>query len=153
MKIIQKLSSVALLFTLLGCTEKLPSSHVEHVMPKDMTSDQMEDVALYIKEYEKLPTFYMTKKEARSKGWEGGALNQVIEGKAIGGDVFGNYEGVLPEIDGTYYECDIDTLNKESRGTKRIVYNDDSLDIDIYYTDDHYETFDLLYGDGLYEGH
>ena len=42
-----------------------------------------------------------------------------------------------------YYECDIDT-NGSYRGAKRIVYSNDGL---IYYTEDHYETFELLYGE------
>jgi Guanyl-specific ribonuclease Sa len=60
----------------------------------------------------------------------------------IGGDVFGNYEGVLPDY-GKYHECDIDTKGKK-RGKKRIVYSDDGR---IYYSDDHYESFELLYGE------
>ena len=44
----------------------------------------------------------------------------------------------------SYTECDIDTLGAKSRGAKRIVFSDDGL---IYYTEDHYESFELLYGD------
>ena len=51
----------------------------------------------------------------------------------------------MPEADGrTYAECDIDTLGADSRGAKRIVFSNDGL---IYYTEDHYETFELLYGE------
>ena len=57
----------------------------------------------------------------------------------------GNYEGLLPEADGrTYTECDIDTLGADSRGAKRIVFSNDGL---IYYTEDHYKSFELLYGE------
>ena len=63
----------------------------------------------------------------------------------IGGSSFGNFEGLLPEADGrSYQECDIDTLGADSRGAKRLVYSNDGL---IYYTDDHYESFTLLYGE------
>ncbi|MBE6129229.1 MAG: hypothetical protein E7185_08145 [Erysipelotrichaceae bacterium] len=86
----------------------------------------------------------MTKKEARKLGWDGGALSQVVSGMCLGGDVYSNYEGVLPDIPGNYYECDIDTLNRKKRGEKRIIWSDDW---DIYYTEDHYETFEKLYGD------
>lgn len=66
-------------------------------------------------------------------------------GKCIGGSRFGNYEGLLPEADGrTYTECDIDTLGADSRGAKRIVFSNDGL---IYYTEDHYKSFELLYGE------
>lgn len=102
-----------------------------------------EDVALYIHLYGELPLNFMTKKHAKALGWEGGSLEPVAPGMCIGGDYFGNYEGLLPE-DREYTECDIDTLGKNSRGAKRIVFSDDGL---IYYTEDHYESFELLYGE------
>ena len=102
-----------------------------------------DDVALYIHTYSDLPLNFMTKKQARDLGWEGGSLEPVAPGMCIGGDYFGNYEGLLPE-DREYTECDIDTLGKSSRGAKRIVFSDDGL---IYYTEDHYESFELLYGE------
>ena len=104
-----------------------------------------EDVALYIYTYGELPSNFMTKKEARSLGWEGGGLDGYADGMSIGGDRFGNYEGLLPDAEGrTWTECDIDTLHANSRGAKRIVFSNDGL---IYYTDDHYESFELLYGE------
>ncbi len=43
-------------------------------------------------------------------------------------------------------ECDIETMHQESRGTKRLVY---SNNFDIYYTEDHYNTFIKVYsGEG-----
>ena len=102
-----------------------------------------EDVALYIHTYGCLPQNFMTKNEARKLGWEGGGLEEFAPGMCIGGDHFGNYEGLLPE-DREYTECDIDTLGASKRGAKRIVFSDDGL---IYYTDDHYESFELLYGE------
>ena len=102
-----------------------------------------EDVALYLHTYGKLPLNFMTKKEARSAGWSGGSLEEYAPGMCIGGDRFGNYEGVLPE--GNYHECDINTLGEKRRGPERLVYSDDGR---IYYTSDHYETFTLLYEGG-----
>ena len=103
----------------------------------------MEDVALYLYLYGELPDNFITKKEARALGWEGGSLEPFAPGMCIGGDKFGNYEGLLPEEGGrTYMECDIDTLYADSRGAKRIVYSSDGL---IYYTEDHYESFELIY--------
>ena len=101
----------------------------------------MEDVALYIHTYGKLPLNFMKKSQARSLGWSGGSLEDYAPGMCIGGDRFGNYEGILPE--GNYHECDINTLGRSRRGAERIVYSDDGR---IYYTKDHYETFILLYG-------
>lgn len=101
-----------------------------------------EDVSLYLYTYGELPDNFITKKEAKKLGWQGGSLEDYAPGKCIGGDHFGNYEGTLPE-DEDYHECDIDTLGKDSRGAKRLVYSDDN----IYYTEDHYKTFELIYGD------
>ena len=101
-------------------------------------------VALYIYTYGHLPDNFITKKEANELGWpEEGNLGQVAPGKSIGGDYFGNYEGLLPKKKGRkYYECDIDFKGK-SRGAKRIIFSNDGL---IFYTDDHYESFEQLYG-------
>ena len=102
------------------------------------------DVSLYLNTYGHLPDNFITKSDARALGWSGGGLDDYADGKCIGGDRFGNNEDLLPEARGRqYYECDIDTLHRDSRGAKRIVFSDDGL---IYYTDDHYESFELLYG-------
>ena len=102
-----------------------------------------DDVALYIHTYGHLPDNFITKKDAQALGWPGGSLEPYAPGKCIGGSRFGNYEGLLPEADGrTYTECDIDTLGADSRGAKRIVFSNDGL---IYYTEDHYKSFELLY--------
>ena len=104
-----------------------------------------DDVSLYIYTYGKLPKNFITKSEAQDLGWSGGSVERYKEGAAIGGDKFGNYEGLLPKKSGRkYYECDIDTKGKSSRGAKRIIFSNDGL---IYYTSDHYESFTLLYGD------
>lgn len=104
-----------------------------------------DDVALYIHTYGHLPDNFITKKDAQALGWPGGSLEPYAPGKCIGGSRFGNYEGLLPEADGrTYTECDIDTLGADSRGAKRIVFSNDGL---IYYTEDHYKSFELLYGE------
>ena len=112
---------------------------------EDGTYSSKEDVSLYILTYGKLPSNFITKSEARALGWDGGSLEPYAPGKCIGGDRFGNYEELLPEASGrTYTECDIDTLGASSRGAKRIVFSNDGL---IYYTEDHYESFELLYGE------
>ena len=104
-----------------------------------------EDVSLYLYTYGTLPENFITKDEARELGWEGGSVEKYAPGYAIGGDTFGNREGLLPKASGRiYYECDIDTNGADSRGAKRIVFSNDGL---IYYTDDHYESFTLLYGE------
>lgn len=117
----------------------------EALLPEDGTYTAKEDVALYLHQYGHLPDNFITKKEAQALGWSGGSLEPYAPGKCIGGSKFGNYEGILPEAPGRKYtECDIDTLGAKSRGAKRIVFSNDGL---IYYTDDHYESFTLLYGE------
>ena len=111
-------------------------------LPEDGSYTTAEDVAAYLAAYGHLPGNFLTKKEARALGWEGGSLEPYAPGCCIGGDRFGNYEGALPE--GDYHECDIDTLGADRRGAKRLVYSDDGR---IYYTEDHYESFTLLYGE------
>lgn len=102
-----------------------------------------DDVALYIHTYGRLPSNFVTKKEAEAAGWSGGSLEPYLPGKCIGGSHFGNYEGLLPKAKGrTWTECDINTLGKRSRGSERIIFSNDGL---IFYTDDHYESFIQLY--------
>ena len=117
----------------------------QEVIAEDGAYTTKEDVALYLHTYDHLPDNFMTKKEAQALGWEGGSLEPYAPGMCIGGSYFGNYEGLLPEAEGReYHECDIDTLGAEKRGAKRIVYSNDGL---IFYTDDHYESFTILYGE------
>ncbi len=97
----------------------------------------VENVVLYLDTYGELPDNYITKNEARDLGWNGGSVENYQDGAAIGGDRFGNREGLLP--DGSWVECDIDTEDENSRGAKRLVFNlEDGL---YYFTDDHYESF------------
>ena len=110
------------------------------------TYTSKDDVAKYIYLYGHLPSNFLTKSEAKKLGWVSneGNLDEVAPGMSIGGDYFGNYEGLLPEAeDRDYYECDID-FDGTYRNDKRIVFSNDGL---IYYTDDHYESFTLLYGE------
>ncbi len=157
---LKKLSSVLLLGMLLlaflaGCAQTGTSGQsatktdVQTVtcpaIDKNGSYSSKDEVALYLHLYGKLPSNFITKKEAQALGWDGGSLEPYAPGKSIGGDYFGNYEGNLPKKKGrTYHECDIGTKGKRSRGAKRIVYSNDGL---IYYTPDHYETFELLYGE------
>ena len=120
-------------------------TEAEDVIAPDGTYTTKEDVSLYIYTYGHLPSNFMTKKEAQALGWPGGGLDGYADNMCIGGDRFGNYEGLLPDAEGRKWtECDIDTLNADSRGPKRIVFSNDGL---IYYTGDHYESFELLYGE------
>ncbi len=114
------------------------------VIDKNGRYTSKEDVALYIHTYGKLPSNFITKRDAQELGWESreGNLWEVTDRMSIGGDKFGNYEEILPTKKGRkYYECDIN-YNGGYRGDERIVFSNDGL---IFYTDDHYETFEQLY--------
>lgn len=163
------LLALAMLFSLVGCgadapvqdDSSLPQQEQQDAqnapsedagMPdetaqidEDGSYTTKDDIALYIHTYGHLLDNFITKKDAQALGWPGGSLEPCAPGKCIGGSRFGNYEGLLPEADGrTYTECDIDTLGADSRGAKRIVFSNDGL---IYYTEDHYKSFELLYGE------
>lgn len=126
-------------------SEKTDDGSDTAALDEDGIYTNKEDVAAYIHAYGHLPSNFITKKEAEKLGWSGGSLEPYAPGKCIGGSRFGNYEGILPEKKGrTYTECDVDTLGASKRGAKRIVFSNDGL---IYYTGDHYETFELLYGE------
>ncbi len=114
------------------------ASIVEIVKDGEYTSK--ESVAAYVRKFSgALPKNFITKRQARALGWQGGPLEPYAPGKSIGGDRFGNYERRLPALSaGFYKECDIDTKGKP-RGAKRLVFT--SKGKRIYYTEDHYKTF------------
>ena len=114
-------------------------------LPEDGSYTTKEDVCAYLITYGHLPSNFISKNDARTAGWEGGSLEPYCPGKCIGGDRFGNREGLLPTAKGRIWtECDINTLGKRSRGAERLVFSNDGL---IYYTEDHYVSFQLLYGE------
>ena len=147
------LMSVLSLSLFTGCAKEnmeLAADILTEVMETELAEDgtytSKDEVAEYLYLYGHLPSNFITKKEAKKLGWVSseGNLDEVAPGMSIGGDYFGNYEGLLPEADGRdYYECDID-FDGTYRNAKRIVFSNDGL---IYYTEDHYESFELLYGE------
>ena len=120
--------------------EDAPSEAASQILPVLGNSYyDLVNVVLYLEAYNELPPNYITKSEAQALGWEGGSVEKYKEGAAIGGDTFGNREGLLPAADGRRYtECDIDTHGYKSRGSRRLVFSNDGL---YFYTSDHYETF------------
>ena len=131
-------------------TESEEESLQESVTEKEVQVEEngnytsKEEVALYIHTYGKLPVNYITKKEAQDMGWDPskGNLSDILPGMSIGGSAFGNYEGALPRANGRrYFECDID-YDGGYRGAKRLVYSNDGL---VFYTEDHYNTFEQIY--------
>lgn len=133
--------------TLLEAPVQQPTAEVTQAAISESSAYSSKDeVAEYLHEFGHLPPNYLTKKEAQDLGWvtSKGNLWEVAPGKSIGGDRFGNREGLLPEAPGRkYYECDID-FDGSYRNAKRIIYSNDGL---IFYTEDHYESFQQLYGE------
>lgn len=125
-----------------GCIsdDSTSQNDINHTVDESGQYTTKEDVASYINTYHKLPNNFITKKEAKKLGWEGGSLEKYAPGKSIGGDKFTNREKSLPDGK-TYTECDINTQGASSRGAERIVFSDD---FKIYYTHDHYKTFTSL---------
>lgn len=112
-----------------------------------------DEVALYLHAFEELPPNYLTKSDARDLGWDSskGNLWDVAPGCSIGGDRFGNREGLLPR--GSWYECDV---NYEGgyRGAERLLFSEGGM---ICYSGDHYNSYEVLYEewyfeDGFYRG-
>lgn len=117
-------------------TEFLNSSFEE--IKEDEVYYDKKDVSEYIKKYNGLPSNYITKDEANKIGWSVEDNDELV----IGGDRFGNREKKLPDKKGrVYYEADLIEGYSNNRGPSRLVYSNDGL---IFYTNDHYETFEEL---------
>ena len=119
-----------------------PAALSEDVPTEDGSYTDVEDVAYYLHTYGHLPDNYITKAEAEDAGWvsTGGNLWDVAYGASIGGDRYWNSGGQLPKGE-KYYEADVN-YDGGYRGSERIVYTDDGS---IWYTTDHYESFEQLY--------
>ncbi|CAI8749982.1 ribonuclease domain-containing protein [Chryseobacterium sp. IT-36CA2] len=96
-------------------------------------------VISYVKQNHKLPDYFITKNEARKQGWDPsrGNLCEVLPGKAIGGDKFGNREGRLPDGE-KYFEADVN-YHCGGRNADRIIYTQNG---DVYLTKNHYKSFE-----------
>ena len=88
----------------------------------------------------RLPDYYVTKEEAASFGWipKKQNLSEVLPGKMIGGNIYQNRRGLLPEKQGRIWrEADFD-FTEGYRNSKRILYSNDGL---IFVSYDHAQTF------------
>lgn len=142
-------SLLALALAAILLTGLLPAALAEQVIQLSaadypVTEDgwylSMQEVAVYLATYAHLPDNFITKNEAAGRGWDSrkGNLWTVAAGYAIGGDRFGNYEGLLPDQKGRRWtECDVN-YDGGYRGGERVVFSNDGL---IYYTADHYADF------------
>jgi ribonuclease len=109
--------------------------------PSDEPCISRECVSAHIRRTGALPQNFITKKQAGELGWQGGDLWRYARGKSIGGDRFGNFERRLPDKKGRIWrECDIE-YRGGPRGAKRLIFSNDGL---IFYTADHYESFERV---------
>lgn len=156
MKVKKYFSYLLILFLFLFSACKLNNNSKDHFDSKTIEEDfkesasktydedkyyySLEDVSGYLIEFKKLPPNYLTKKEALALGWEPrkGNLWDVTDKGVIGGDYFGNFEEKLPKA--KYKEADVN-YSGGRRGSDRIIYDED---INIYYTKDHYQTFERI---------
>lgn len=155
--LLQKVTLLVLMSLLLsgllcgGCTiSNIDNSNqtappaIDITITEDGQYTSQKDVAAYLHMYNHLPSNFITKKDAKALGWNSkdGNLAEVAPRMSIGGDSYGNYEKLLPDADGRkYYECDIN-YDGGYRNSERIVYSNDGL---IFYTNDHYKSFEPLY--------
>jgi hypothetical protein len=100
----------------------------------------IEGADAYLADFGFLPEYYISKKQAQKSGWQNwkGNLDEVLPGKMIGGDIYKNKDGKLPQSPGrVWYEADI---NYEGgyRNSQRILYSSDGL---MFVSYDHYKTF------------
>ena len=141
----------ALMLLLAGCGINVPvpgqvavppaaTQPVSAVTQAPAAITEPQAIADYLFRYGQLPDNFITKAEAKALGWDSSKnyVSDVAPGKSIGGDRFGNYEGLLPKAGGrTYREADCNYTGGP-RGAERIVYSSDGL---VFYTSDHYNTF------------
>lgn len=120
-----------------NCEEVLPVFNQKYLQGKINVS-QLIDIIRTLNRTQRLPSYFVTKKEARRLGWKPGVYFQripALQGKSIGGDFFGNYEQRLPS--GQWQEADLDYRGYK-RNAKRLVFSHNG---ERYVTIDHYQHF------------
>ena len=144
--IVALLVALAAAVPLAACTDVAqpqPGAHDVTVVESGEYTDK-DSVAEYVHLYGHLPGNYVSKTKARNAGWVNteGNLWDVLPGKSIGGSEFYDDDDQLPDAPGRRWtECDIDYTGGY-RNSKRLVFSNDGL---IYFTNDHYKTFERLY--------
>ena len=106
----------------------------------DATNNGSSGADWYLKYFNRLPDYYISRKEAADLGWRSykGNLNRVAPNKMMFAGIFSNKEGKLPSATGRiWYEADINYTNGY-RNSDRILFSNDGL---MFVTYDHYETF------------
>lgn len=104
------------------------------------TKDGVNGADWYLRNYEKLPNYYITRERAEEIGYKSylGNLSKVAPNRMLFRGIYNNSNGHLPvAANRVWYEADIN-YKSGFRGAERIVYSNDGL---IFVTYDHYHTF------------
>lgn len=104
------------------------------------TNNGMNGADFYLKNYGKLPNYYITGKMAKSLGYKArlGNLSKVAPNKMLFKGIYQNNNRHLPTAPNRiWYEADIN-YKSGYRGSERILFSNDGL---IFVTYDHYATF------------
>ena len=131
-----------------GAVDEEPEDEVPAGYQWDDPITDPQQIVNYLSIYGELPDNFITKDEAKALGWNSryNYVGEVAPGKSIGGDRYGNYEGLLPKAKGrTWFECDANYTGKK-RGAERVVFSSDGL---YFYTNDHYQTFTEMFPEDL----
>lgn len=134
---------IGLFLVLAACFYGLKPSIISSVAPAQADIAALTDahtVARWVLQHQQLPDYYLTKNDARKRGWNPakGNLCEVLPGKAIGGDRFANREKRLPQRAGRqWYEADVN-YRCGRRDADRLVYSSDGL---VFLSTDHYRSF------------
>lgn len=113
---------------------------VQSIYAGTATTKGMYGADWWLQNIGELPDYYITKREAKEKGWVPrlGNLAEVSPEKMIGGDIYSNREGKLPSTPGRiWYEADINYIEGH-RNDERILFSNDGL---LFTTKSHYGTF------------
>ena len=104
------------------------------------TNDETNGADWYLKNYGKLPSYYITKAKAEELGYKSylGNLSKIAPSGMLFKGIYQNRNGHLPSATNRiWYEADIN-YEFGFRGTDRILFSNDGL---IFVTYDHYHTF------------
>lgn len=106
-------------------------------------------VSLYIHKYNDLPKNYITKDEAW-RNFKDIPSRVLAGGYSYGGDNF-DYQGIITSYTGTTtlkeadIYSDVDSLiEANNRGLERLVFSHNSRNIEVFYTKDHYLSFEKI---------
>jgi len=102
----------------------------------------------WLANYQNLPPYYLTEKQAKALGWKPkrGNLSVVAPGRMVAMGEYGNRDGHLPAEDGRiWFEADIDYVSGW-RNDHRIIFSNDGL---IFVSYDHYQTFIEIVSEGI----